>query len=494
MRYAAALLFALLTIPAIAQQPSSARAELERRRQNIIESIRQSQQQLEETKANKQATMAELRALQAKLDARMRLIGNINQEISAISGDIQNSSREVGHLQQNLEGLKARYAQSVRYAYQSRSSRTMLAFLFSASDYDDAVRRMKYLKRYREYRKQQAEAIRSTQGRIENKIVQLNTQKNQQNLLLSAEEQQKKVLQSETNETNNVVKQLKGREKELLVDIENNKKAAKKVEKAVQALIAREIEEQRRKAEQEAKRRAAEELRRKQEEERRIAAAKAAAAKAAAASNSGGVSVNTGSGTRPVVGPPAPGNNTPASSATTGKPAVTETRNNPPLASAVRPKPKAEAKEIFMTPETEALSNSFAANRGKLPWPVERGVITGYFGTHKHPVAQVMVDNDGIDIQTSSNATARAVFEGTVTSVFPVPGRGETVLVVHGQYFTVYSNLASASVSKGQHVNTKQPIGTVGVNEEGLPMINFQIWKALTKGSSKLNPAQWIAN
>jgi len=491
MRYAAVIVFLLCSLPSVAQQPASSRADLERRRQSIIESIRQSQAQLAETKANKNATLAELRALQAKLDARMRLIGNINQEISAISGDIQHSSKEVSQLQQNLESLKARYAQSVRYSYQSRSSRNMLAFLFSAANYDDAVRRMKYLKRYRDYRKQQAEAIRSTQGRIENKIAQLNTQKNQQSVLLSAEEQQRKVLQSETNETNNVVKQLKGRERELLVDIEENKKAAKKVEKAVQALIAREIEEQRKRAELEAKKRAAEELRRKQEEERKIAAAKAAAA----ASGNNGVSVNTGSGMRGTSGTPT--NTNPATGSTPSTSANTRpaTGNSAPIASNTAPvKPKATPREIFLTPDAQALSNSFEANRGRLPWPVERGVITGYFGPHKHPVAQVIEDNDGIDIQTSTGASARAVFEGTVTSVFDVPGRGVNILIVHGQYFTVYTNLASASVSKGQKVSTKQQIGTVGLNTEGLPTIGFQIWKALTKGSSKLNPSQWIAN
>lgn len=489
MRYAVVILFLLFAGKAVAQQPSAARADLERRRQSIIESIRESQQQLEETKRNKNATMAELRALQSKLDARMRLIGNINQEIAAISGDIQSSAKEVNHLQQNLGVLKSRYAQSVRYAYQNRSSRSLLAFLFSAKDYNDAVRRMKFLKRYRDYRKQQAEEIRNTQGRIENKITVLNSQKNQQSLLLSAEEQQRKVLQQETNETNSVVTQLKGREKELLRDIENNKKAAKKVERAVNALIAREIEEQRRRAMEEARRKAAEEQRRREEEARRLAAARAAAA-------SNGVSVNTGSGTRSV-GPPnynPPAGNNSASSGT--RPGTTP--RNEPVAATVNPRsgsrPAATPRELTMTPDAIALSNSFAANRGRLPWPVERGVITGYFGPHKHPVAQVIVDNNGIDIQTSAGATARAVFEGTVTSVFPVDGSGMNVLVSHGEFFTVYANLATVSVSKGQKVNTKQAIGTVGNNEEGLPTINFQIWKAASRGSTKLNPSQWIAN
>jgi murein DD-endopeptidase MepM/ murein hydrolase activator NlpD len=139
------------------------------------------------------------------------------------------------------------------------------------------------------------------------------------------------------------------------------------------------------------------------------------------------------------------------------------------------------------------LSNSFAANQGRLPWPVERGTITGYFGPHKHPVANVTIDNNGIDIQTSAGAGVRAVFDGMVSSVFPVPGSGVNVVIVHGSYYTVYANLASTSVSKGQQVRTKQTIGVVGTNDDGLPTLNFQIWKAMGKSSGKLNPSSWIA-
>ena len=274
MRYAALVIFFLLaTHTVLAQQPSN-RADLERRRQAILESIRESQDQLAETKKNKNATLSQLRALQAKLDARLRLIGNINQEMEAISGTIQTSTQEVGQLRNNLGVLKMRYAQSIRYAYKSRSSSTMLAFLFSSTDYNEAMRRLKYLKRYRDYRQQQAEEIRMTEDRIEHKIGVLNNEKAQKDRLLSAQEQQRQVLQQETAETNNVVRELKGREKELITDIEKNRKAARQVERAVAAIIAREIEEQRRRAQEEARRQAAAEAARaKAEEQRRVAAA-----------------------------------------------------------------------------------------------------------------------------------------------------------------------------------------------------------------------------
>src|SRR5690349_16734711 len=175
MRYAALLIILLISYGAFAQ--SGNRADLERRRQSILASIRESQDLLAETKKNKNATMSQLRALQAKLDARLRLIANINQEMDAIAGSIKSSTQEVGLLRNNLDVLKVRYAQSIRYAYASRSSSGMLAFLFSSKDYNDAIRRLKYLKRYRDYRQQQAEEIRATQGRIEHKIGVLNTEK-----------------------------------------------------------------------------------------------------------------------------------------------------------------------------------------------------------------------------------------------------------------------------------------------------------------------------
>jgi septal ring factor EnvC (AmiA/AmiB activator) len=485
MRYAAFIILLLTSASAFAQ-PNN-RADLERRRQSILASIRESQEQLAETKKNKNATLSQLRALQAKLDGRMRLINNINQEMQAISGSIQTSTKEVGQLKNNLEVLKMRYAQSVRYAYRSRSSYSMLAFLFSASNYTDAMRRLKYLKRYRDYREQQAEEIRNTQGRIEHKIGALNNEKAQKDLLLSAEEQQRRVLQQETAETNNVVKELKTKEQQLVSDIEKNRKAAKQVERAVAAIIAREIEEQRRRAMEEARRKAAAEAtaaaaRAKAEEQRR----------AASANNYGGVSLATGSGASRNAGSRNPGN-----AGTGGQRPAPSGNAGPNLTASVpvaRPK-RAEAMpvNITLTPEAQALSNSFAANRGRLPWPVERGTITGRFGPHKHPVANVTIDNNGIDIQTSAGAAVRAVFEGKVTGIFYVPGSGQNVLITHGDYYTVYANLASVSVSKGQEVHTKQSIGTVGNNDEGLPVINFQIWKSANKGSNKLNPSQWIA-
>jgi len=460
MRLKSLLIVFLLSVSAIAQQPgSNTRNELEQRKKQIMQSIKETEEQLEMTKKNKNVTMGQLHALQNKLNERQRLIGTINEQIGDIDNNIKSSTQEIGQLSQNLQLLKMRYSQSLRYAYENRSAYTTLAYVFSSRDYNDAVRRLKYLKKYRDYRKEQVVEIRITQAKLQHKIGELNSQKAQKDELLTSQVEQKKVLEKETNETNAVVKDLKGQEKQLIAEIEKNRKIAAKVNKAINDIIRREMEMERKKAE-EAMRKKAEEDKKKQ-----------------LASN------NTN-------------NNNPrytTTTTTTTKPGGISVKNDKP-GTTTTPKVSHDY-NLSMTPEAIALSNNFENNRGKLPWPVEKGFISDAFGQHKHAVYdKLMVYNDGVDIRTSQGATARAVFEGTVTSVFAITGAGWIVLVNHGRYYTVYKNLQSVSVKKGDNVRTKQPIGVVGENDEGDPTINFQIWKSTGNGSSKIDPSPWIAH
>jgi septal ring factor EnvC (AmiA/AmiB activator) len=164
-------------------------------------------------------------------------------------------------------------------------------------------------------------------------------------------------------------------------------------------------------------------------------------------------------------------------------------------------KPKAGAKgasgkpaklDITLTPEARELSNDFEKNRGKLPWPVEKGVITGRYGKQPHPVLKgIVIDNNGIDITTEKGAAVRAVFRGEVTSVIVLPGAGKAVIVSHGAYRTVYSNLASVSVAKGDKLNTKQAIGTVLSGDEGA-VAHIEVWKITADGLVNVDPALWV--
>ena len=460
MRYYILAIFISFASIAFAQQQQKdvqvqlSRSQLEDKRKEIMDAINETEKELESIKQDKNASLDQLRALQNKLSARQRLIVNINQSIGEIDNTIQLSANEVGNLKKSLELYKIRYAQSLRYSYETRSSYDMLAFFFSSRDFNEAIRRMKYLKTFRRYRMQQVEQIRITQSKLQNKIGVLNAQKAQKDELLASQLQQKQVLVKETTETDNVIKQLKGREGELMKEIENKRKVAVRINEAINKVIEREMEAARKKAEE--------------EEKKRLATEKAAAKPEPAK-------------TEPKPAEHHPAENAPPGKAPAPKPAPTKPENE---------------MQLYLTPTDIALSSNFEGNKGKLYWPVDKGFITDHFGQHPHPLAEkVMINNPGIDIRTTEGANVRAVFDGTVSSVFSTVGSNQIVILQHGNYFTVYNGLETVSVKKDQHVSVKDVIGTVAHNDEGEPTINFQIWKAAAggkKGQTNLNPEQWI--
>ena len=146
---------------------------------------------------------------------------------------------------------------------------------------------------------------------------------------------------------------------------------------------------------------------------------------------------------------------------------------------------------ITMTPEERLISNNFAENRGRLPWPTETGKIIEHFGTHKHPtLAYVEVESNGIEIATSKGSKARAIFDGVVSKIVLIPGRNTAVLIKHGNYYTVYDNLVTVSVKAGQHVKAKDPIGTIYTDPEtSSTILQLQIWKEL----EKMDPETWLS-
>jgi septal ring factor EnvC (AmiA/AmiB activator) len=144
-----------------------------------------------------------------------------------------------------------------------------------------------------------------------------------------------------------------------------------------------------------------------------------------------------------------------------------------------------------LTPEEKLISDNFISNMGKLPWPVASGVISDYFGEHDHPVlAGIKVKNNGIDISTAKGSAARAVFSGSVVSIVTISDQNRVVILRHGDYFTVYSNLQSVSVAKGANVSVKQSLGLVATDaEEGKTVLHFEVWQ----GKVLQNPTTWLS-
>jgi septal ring factor EnvC (AmiA/AmiB activator) len=400
------------------------RAELEREKAQLQRQLEEANAHLEEIRKNKNLTVRQVQLLQNKISLRDRLIENLNDEISLIDRDIRRAYSDIQALEQDLDTLKAEYARQVVYTYKNRSMYDYLNFILSANSFNQALHRYAYLKRLRDYRRHQVQSIIQTEALLKEKISLLSASKQERTQALSAQQKQMEQLERERKEKNQLLLTLKGREKQILADIEAKRRAQQKLDATLAILIRREIEEARRKAAEEAAR------------------AKAATASTAARSAS-------------------EANASPAA-------ALTE------------------------TPEEKLISSNFEGNMGRLPWPVEKGYISDPYGRHQHPVlSYVEVENNGVNIDTEKGAVARAVFEGdVVTATFDQYNRW-TVILRHGQYFTVYSNLLKPLVKAGEHVHTKQPVGIVYTNDEsGETYLHFLIYK----GTESMNPALWLSS
>lgn len=448
------ILFGLLLIPCLsqAQQETSSRAELEQQRTRLQSEIKKATSDLNEVQKNKKRTMVQLQLLQNKVALRNKLIANINKEINFINGDINKANRDINSLQKELDTLRSQYAKLIVYAYKNRSAYDFLNFILSANSFNDAIKRFEYLKQYREYRQNQASSIIETQGQLKEKIKNLASMKEKRGSVLESEKGQREKIENEKQEKDVMVKSLKGHEKELMANIREKERESRQLNVKIAAVIRREIEEAQRKAAAEARQRAL---------------AEAQARAAAEARKSMAVNKPDEKAATPETPPAAP--------------------PPPPVASEEKARP---TNVLEATPAALALSESFESNKGKLPWPVSKAIVVNTFGVHKHPVLEkVTVNNDGITIQTEQNAPVHAIFSGEVAGVFPFSNRW-TVIIRHGQYFSVYSDLKSANVQRGQQVNTMQTIGTVYTDPgTGEADLEFKVYKS----NQPVDPQQWLA-
>jgi septal ring factor EnvC (AmiA/AmiB activator) len=418
----------------MAQQTQS-RTDLERQRAEIQNEINEVRESLELTKKNKKASLTQLALLQRKLRLRQAAIRNVNNQIVFIQNDIGKSRNEIAKLKKDLDTLKSQYQKSVVYAYKNRSNYDFLNFIFSASSFNDALKRVEYLKSYRSYREQQTNTILSTQALLEKKIGSLEQSRKEKDDVLAKQERDKLELVEEKKEKDQVVSKLKMREKELSKELSAKQRADNKLRASIKAAIDREIRLARQKALEEEKR----------QKEAALAAAK------------------------------------------TESPSIAKAET-PAAAGEAKKEATVSKKSVFdETPGGEIISDNFEKNKGKLPWPIERGNIKIPFGTYSIANTKIRGNNPGLTLETEENSPVKAIFDGEVSAVFDIEGESN-VLIRHGKYFTTYGNLSSASVSKGQKVKSGDVIGKAGPNADGNGEIEF----VLLLENRNLDPAVWI--
>jgi septal ring factor EnvC (AmiA/AmiB activator) len=423
------------------------REELQKRKQEIERELEDLTRQYAETQNSKKTSLKQLAIIKKKINARQDLVNDINREVRQLDETIYLNERDIYRLKKELDTLKVKYAKSIVFAYKNRSSYEYLNFLFSAGNFNDAIKRITYLKSYRQNRETQATAIAKSEQLLTDKINTLSINKKERLSTLQVQSKQLLVLQDDKKEQDKVVDQLKGKEKELNAQIKEREKQRQKVLLAVNAVIRREIEEAK-----------------KRDEAKRLKALEDQ--KKAAASKSNDVVAKNNTPTKPVK---KANDNEPS----TGMTSVAKDRTYSPLES---------------TPEGMEMSLNFENNRGRLPWPVSNGIVTIDFGVTNMEGTKLAQKSDGIEISVPVGSSVRCVADGEV--VYAAEAAGELIVIVkHGKYFTGYKNLSTLNVSRDQSVKAGSVLGKSGTSIDGEGAILFMI---MNDKSVPQNPKPWL--
>jgi murein hydrolase activator len=366
--------------------------ELKARKDKTKQEIEYINQLLNETGANTKATLNKLSMLNQQIELRNNLINDYSSQLTLLQKSIDDNLFVIEQLTDDLEKVKTQYSNMVRQAYRNKGSYSQLVFLLSSDNFNQAYKRMLYIRQMARYRQKQSEQIEAIRTVLELKTEELNNQKNEHLDILNQQRSETSKLGVEKQKQSNYNRELQKREKELKRNLREQQKIEERLQKEIDRLISMEIK---------------------------------------------------------------------------------------------------SSKATVSTPEEKTLSDNFGKNKGLFPWPTQNGVITDRFGEHSHPVMkQLIIENDGIDITTNPGEKARAIFNGTVSVVFAIPGGNLAIILKHGEYFSVYSNLKEVFVKHGDNVTTKQELGLIYTDklDEDKTILKFQI----RKDTIKLNPEEWI--
>jgi septal ring factor EnvC (AmiA/AmiB activator) len=340
---------------------------------------------------------------------------------------------KINKLKRELAILKEDYAKMIVKSYKSRSEQSRAMFLLSSESFLQAYKRAQYLKQYTSFRKTQGEEISSKSNQLVDYNGKLDVQKKAKKKLIVENEKERLSLLKEKNEQLKLVNSIKKDKKKLTADIKKKQQESKAIDRQIDRLIREAIAE--------ANRKRAMEIAMKKAEE----SAKAGETKE-----------------------------------------ETKTRAKAIVSSSA----DVSSSKIVLTPEAKIIADNFKANRGRLPFPVEKGFISLGYGDQPHPVFPALtIHNSGVEITTEQGSSARAVFDGEVASVIVLSPVNKAVMIQHGDYFTVYQNLSSVSVSKGDKISRKQTIGKIRTSGDGKTVIKFLI----LQNTTYTNPAGWLS-
>ena len=405
----------------------SQQEKLEQRKAQIQREIRDNEKMLQNVKSKEKSAMNVFLIQKNKIRLKENLINTTEKQTRLLADDMYRNQLKINKLNRELDILKEDYAKKIVNSYKSRSEQSRAMFILSSENFLQAYKRAQYLKQYTSFRKSQGEEINKKSTELRSINEKLKLQKIAKQKLLEENKKERLALVKEKQEQEKLVNSIKKDKNKIVSDIRKKQRESKTIDAQINRLIREAIAEANRKA----------------------AAERAKAAASGDKSNSG------------------------TKTATVSRGSVSSSR-------------------IEMTPEDKVIADNFKANRGKLPWPVEKGFISLGYGDQAHPIYNTLVvHNSGVEITTNEGANARAVFAGVVSRIWLITPANKAVMIQHGDYFTVYQNLSSVSVSSGEKVSIKQSLGRIRTSgDTGKTVLKFII----SQNTTYMNPQGWLAN
>ncbi|WP_392437598.1 peptidoglycan DD-metalloendopeptidase family protein [Cruoricaptor ignavus] len=504
--------------------------KLQRQNNELKKQIAEINANLTKTKNEAKLSVAYLAEVGKKIELREKIYRNTQKEKVFIEDDIYLKQKEINRQKKELEALRKNYAEVLVNAYKNKGIQNKVTFILSAQNLGQAIRRVQYLKTYSDYQKKKSDEIMQAAANIQRSIDQRQKSVKEKENLLASQQRDLKVIEAEKAQKEILLKEFRQNEAKLTVELKQKQQESKALEAKIRAIIAEEIriakekeareraerlekerqakiaaerEKARIEAENRARIAAAAEAKRKADEEARklkeIADKKAAeeAERARLAEEAARKSAEDARKTaeaekaeaKRIAAARQAAEAAAKAKAAEEKAAAAKAAEAELARKNEEAKKAAEAKTMTAYGVGAVSGSNFAENRGRIGFPVAKGRITHRFGRQPHPVFKNIVEeNNGIKISVSPGTQARCVFPGVVSRVF-VDGGTKTVIVRHGGYFTIYSNLENTSVAANQQVSAGTNLGTVGTDFDGSYTLDFQIWN----GTTPVDPLGWIS-
>ena len=396
------LLWMALTMPQGGHAQSEEQKALEARKEQLEGEIREINRLLLSERRQKGSVLDQMEALDQKISRQQQLIRITNQQSNLLNRRINANIRNISKLREDLETLKADYAEMIRRSYSNRSKQHRLLFVLSSTSWYQAFKRMQYMKQYAQFRAQQGAEIQRTTEELTALNQDLTRQRKEKELLITQNRRVRDQLFAEVEQQKELLKTIRQNESGYAAEIEAKRREARAIDRQIENLI------------------------------RTAIAASNREARATGGSSS----------------------------------------------------------RFALTPEASALASNFSANKGRLIWPVEKGIKKQGYGVYQDAVYPgIKHQSNGVIIATDQGAKARAVFEGEVIAILAVPGGNKGVQIKHGNYISTYYNLSELYVKKGDKVQAKEELGEIYTNQSnGLTQLKFYLYQ----DANRLNPEDWI--